>query len=110
MLDSEYFRSGLQRDVDAIGGKAVVELHLNSGRSQRLRSVLAVEAGYVTVEAFRNKGGETAPPQWNEPPRELGTPHETERTVVAYEAIASVHVTAAEREKSARVGFGAAAG
>lgn len=110
MLDSEYFRTGLQRDIDAIGGKAVVELHLVSGRSQRLRAVLGVERGYVILDAYRNKGGETSAPEWGEQPREGAGAFETERTVASYESIASVHVTSAEREATPRVGFGRANG
>ena len=99
-----HFRTALQRDIDAIGGKAVVEIHLVSGRSQRLRAVLGIEKGYVVLDAYRNKGGETSAPEWNEQPREGAGAFETERTVVAYESIASVHVTSAAREAVPRVG------
>lgn len=105
MFDPQYFRSGLQRDVDAYEGKAIVEIHLASGRSQRLRSVLGVESGYVVLEAFGNKAGETSPPQWME--AHEGRKLETERTIVAYESIVSVHVTGAAKESAPRVGFGA---
>jgi hypothetical protein len=104
MLDSKYFRSGLQRDVDAYGGKAIVEIHLASGRSQRVRSVLVVEDGYVVLEAYANKAAETSPPEWMEAVE--GRKLETERSIVAYESLASVHVTGASRESAPRVGFG----
>jgi hypothetical protein len=105
VLDSEYFRKGLQGDVDAIGGKAIVEVSLSNGRSHRLRSVVSIHQGYVTFEAYRIQGGETPAMAWYEGDRERQTPHETERIVSAYEAIASVRITPA-RPAGAAVGFG----
>ena len=106
MLDSEYFRTGLQDDVDAMGGEAIVELHLTNGRSQRLRSVVSIRQGYVTLEAYRNQGGETSTARWREADRDGPTPHETERTVAGYEAIACVHITPARPSGAPKVGFG----
>ena len=107
MLDSEYFRKGLQDDVDAMGGEAIVELHLTNGRCQRLRSVVAIRQGFVTLEAYRNQGAETSTAGWHEADRDGQPPHETERTVAGYEAIACVHVTPAPRKGVPKVGFGA---
>ena len=106
MFDSEYFRKGLQADVDAMGGKAVVELHLTSGRSQRLRSVLSIQQGYVTVEAYREQGGETPAAGWHESGRDGKPPVETERGVTAYEAIESIRITPARPGGATMVGFG----
>ena len=108
VLDSEYFRKGLQADVDAMGGKAVVDLHLANGRSHRLRSVVSIQQGYVTLEAYRNQGGETPAASWYEADREGQPPQATERMVAAYEAIASVSITPA-RPGAPAVGFGMAA-
>jgi hypothetical protein len=106
VLDSEYFRKGLQADVDAMGGKAVVELHLTNGRSHRLRSVVTIHQGYVTLEAYKNEGGETPGAGWHEADRDGRPPHETERTVTAYEAIAIVRITPVRVGGAATVGFG----
>lgn len=108
MLDSEYFRKGLQADVDAIGGKAVVELHLTNGRSHRLRSVVSIQQGYVTLEAYRNQGAETPTAAWHEEDRGSQPPQETERVVAPYEAIASVRITPARPAGGPAVGFGSA--
>jgi hypothetical protein len=107
VLDSEYFRKGLQDDVDGIGGKAMVELHLTNGRSQRLRSVVSIQQGYVTLEAYRDLDGETSEAGWQEADRDGKTPHETHRMVTAYEAIASVHITPARPGGAPKFGFGA---
>ena len=103
VLDSEYFRKSLQGDVDALAGKAVVEVHLTNGRTHRLRSVVSIQQGYVTLEVYRNQGGES-PPGWYEGDREGQPPQETERTVAPYEAIASVRITPV-RSGGAGVGF-----
>lgn len=105
MLDSEYFRKGLQADVDAMGGKAVVELHLSNGRSHRLRSVVSIQQGYVTLEAYRNEGGETAAASWYEADLP-GKPHpETERIVAGYESIGSVRITPLRPAGAPTLGF-----
>lgn len=106
MLDSEYFRKSLQADVDAMGGKAVVELHLINGRSHRLRSVVSIQQGYVTLEAYRNQGSETPAASWYEGGRqEQPPPQETERMVAAYEAIGSVRITPTRQPGAPTVGF-----
>ena len=105
VLDSEYFRKSLQADVDAMGGKAVVELHLTNGRSHRLRSVVSIQQGYVTLEAYRNQGGETPAAGWYEADREGRPPLETERMVAAYEAIGSVRITPARPAGTPALGF-----
>jgi hypothetical protein len=106
VLDSEYFRKGLQADVDAMGGKAVVEMHLINGRSHRLRSVVSIQQGYVTLEAYRNQGSETPAAGWEEVNREGRSPYETERMVAAYEAIGSVRITPARPAGAPGLGFG----
>jgi hypothetical protein len=108
VLDSEYFRKGLQADVDAMGGKAVVELHLANGRSHRLRSVVSIQQGYVTLEAYGNQAGDATAAGWYEADREGQPPQTTERMVAPYEAISSVSITSV-RSGAAAVGFGVAA-
>jgi hypothetical protein len=105
VLDSEYFRTGLQTDVDALGGKAIVELHLTNGRLQRLRSVVSIHQGYVTLEVYRNQAGETLAAGWYERDRDAQPSQETERTVAPYEAIASVRITPVRPGGGSTVGF-----
>ena len=107
MFDSEYFRTVLQADVDALGGSAVVALHLLSGRRHRLRAVTSVHSGYVTVEAYQSHAAEpTREPRWKAELKAGGITHETERAVIAYESIADVTITAARPEGASSIGFG----
>ena len=109
MFDSEYFRPALQADVEALGGSAVVTAHVLGGRAHRLRTVLAVHAGYVTVEAYQNRGDEpTREPRWREEPRAGQPAHETHRAVVAYESIVDVTITATRPDGGGAIGFGRA--
>lgn len=105
MLDSEYFRTGLQTDVDALGGKAIVELQLANGRVQRVRSVVSIHQGYVTLEVYRNQAGETLAAGWYEKERDTHPSQDTERTVAPYEAITSVRITPVRPGSASAVGF-----
>ncbi|GAC1514632.1 MAG: hypothetical protein NVS1B4_02740 [Gemmatimonadaceae bacterium] len=105
MFDSEYFRNALQADVDAVGGSAVVEVHLLNAQSYRLRSVLAVHNGYVSLEAYQDRSDVERRPRWKEPVRDGINPHETERVVMAYDGIANVIITPS-RPAAAAAGFG----
>ena len=106
MFDSEYFRTALQADVDALGGSAVVAVHLVGGRTHRLRSVVGVHAGYVTAEAFQS-GIDVAmrEPRWGEKPAAGGSAHPVERAVISYESIADVTITATRSEGAGGIGF-----
>ena len=107
MFDSEYFRTILQADVDALGGSAVVTLHLLSGRRHRLRAVTSVHSGYVTIEAYQPYPGEISrEPRWKGELKIGGITHETERAVIAYESIADVTITAAKADGPVGIGFG----
>ena len=109
MLDSEYFRTALQADVDAAGGSAVVTVHLVGGRTHRLRSVVAVHAGYVTAEAYQSRAEmPVREPRWREEPGRGGAAHPIERAVIAYESIADVTITPARAEAGSGIGFGRA--
>ncbi len=106
MFDSEYFRTVLQTDVDALGGSAIVALHLVGGRTHRLRSVVAVHAGYVTAEAYQSRGdAPVREPRWREQTPH-GAPHPTERVVIGYESIADVTITEARPDGAGGIGFG----
>ena len=107
MFDSEYFRTALQADVDALGGSAVVAVHLIGGRTHRLRGVVGVHAGYVTAEAFQQRVDQSArEPRWGEQPGAGGSGHPTERAVIAYESIADVTIAAVRPENGSGIGFG----
>ena len=109
MLDSEYFRTALQADVDAAGGTAVVTVHLVGGRSHRMRAVVAVHAGYVTAEAYQLRGdAPVREPRWREEAGSGAPPYPTERVVIAYESIADVTITAARADSAGAIGFGRA--
>lgn len=107
MFDSEYFRTALQVDVDAVGGTAVVAMHLIGGRTHRLRSVIAVHAGYVTAEVYQARtDAPVREPLWREEPAVGATAHPTERAVVAYESVADVTISAARSDGAGGIGFG----
>ncbi|HKG91829.1 MAG TPA: hypothetical protein VKA84_08065, partial [Gemmatimonadaceae bacterium] len=86
MFDSEYFRTTLQREVDAVGGGAVVELSLLNGRTHHLQSVLSVQSGYVTLEVYRASiDRPLEEPRWKDDKKSGGgagggTPREMQRT------------------------------
>lgn len=106
MFDSEYFRTALHADVDAMGGSAVVEIHLVNGRSHTLRTVISVHSGYATCEAFRVRGDEpTRERRWKETARDGEPPAETFRVVVSYDSVATVTITPAVPASAPRIGF-----
>jgi hypothetical protein len=96
VIDSEYFRTILQTQVDQGGGEAVVELHLVGGRTHRLRSVTAVQGGYVTLEVYRARGDSgTGGGHWRGKSPKPDPQEETLRAVVPYESIVDLTVTPA---------------
>ena len=106
MFDSEYFRTVLQADVEAVGGSAVVALHLVNGRSYRLRSVLTVQTGLVALEAYEPGSDEVhRRARWKAEARPSEDALETHRAVVAYESIADVTITAAGAEDRRSIRF-----
>jgi hypothetical protein len=110
VFDSEYFRTALQGDVDALGGSAVVLVHLQGNRSHRIRSVLGIHSGYVTLEAYVAGGDALArEPRWKEEAPRGGAPAlETHRAVVSYESIAAVTIEAVRPDAGSGIGFGRA--
>jgi hypothetical protein len=104
MFDETYFRKTLMDDVSASGGNPVVEVQLVSGHSHRVRSVIQVGTGTVTLETYLTKGDLA-----HERPRfgvaEGSTPGDTFRVVIAYESIAAVVLDASPSQVRARPGF-----
>ena len=56
MFDDSYFRTTFLRDVEASGGHPIVEVQLLSGHAHRVRSILEVGTGTVTLETYITKG------------------------------------------------------
>jgi len=102
MFDATYFRTLLQRDVEAAGGNPIVELLLVGGHAHRVRSILGVDEGRVTFEAYQMKGDLA-----HQRPRfgETSTPHETIRVVVSCDSIVAVVFDPAPTQPKSRPGF-----
>ena len=103
MFDANYFRTQLPRDVEAAGGSPIVELLLVGGHAHRVRSVLAVEEGRVTFEAFQMTGDLA-----HQRPRfgqTSAAPYETFRVVVSCESIVAVVFDPSPTHPLARPGF-----
>jgi hypothetical protein len=107
MLDANYFRSALPRDVEASGGTPVIELLLRNGHVHRVRSIVEVSDGWVTLEVYSVKGDLS-----HERPRfgAKDSSHELVRAVVAYESISGIVLDPSPMEVKARPGFGFAPG
>ena len=104
MFDENYFRKTLLDDLSASGGNPVVEVQLVSGHSHRVRSVVQVGTGTVTLETYLTKGDLA-----HERPRfgvsDGSTPGDTFRAVIAYESIVAVVLDASPSHVRARPGF-----
>lgn len=105
MFDQQYFATTLQRDVDAAGGHPIVEIQLSSGHSHRVRQLVDVATGYVTVSAYLSKADLAHHrPRFGEPTL---TSHETFFAVIAYESIVAIILDPSEEQARARPGFAA---
>ena len=106
MLDSEYFRTILQADVDAVDGPALVELLLTTGQTLRLRAVVSLHNEFATLEAYRDDRLDgSRPPRWKAEPAAGQTRSVTLRAVVAYGGMVAVTITPDDAETQARTGF-----
>jgi len=107
MFDENYFRDTLLGDVKETGGQPVVEVQLVSGHSHRVRSIIQVGTGTVTLETYLSKGDLA-----HERPRfgvtdddGGGVQGDTFRAVIAYESIAAVVLDPSPSHVRARPGF-----
>jgi len=103
MFDADYFRKSLPQDVKATGGKPVVEVVMLSGHSYRVRTIVDIDDGRVTLEAYLVKGDLA-----HHRPLFGGTegePHERFRAVLSYDAIAAVVLDPSEVQTRVRPGF-----
>ena len=105
MFDADYFRTTLARDVNAMGGSPLVEIHLDSGQVFRARSVIEVGAGSVTLEAYHAKGDLAHDRPVFGAAADDVRKAELFRAVVAYESIAAVVVDPSQHLMRARPGF-----
>jgi hypothetical protein len=107
MIDAEYFRKRLAKDVDATGEVGVVEVRLLSGQFHRVHSVLAVEDGYVILESYEHRGNEIIGKEnWQEQTFGSDSSNQMSRAVVPYESILDVVVVLGRAGSQARIGFG----
>lgn len=105
MFDENYFRTTLQRDVEASGGRPVVEIQLLSGHAHRVRSVVEVSAGCVTLETYLAKGDLAHErPRFGEPQRD-GVDTDVFRAVISYESIAAIILDPTQAQVRVRPGF-----
>jgi hypothetical protein len=103
MFDTNYFRKTFPRDVEAAGGSPIVELLLAGGHVHRIRSVVDVDDGRATFEAYQMKGDLT-----HQRPRfgqSSGLPQETFRVVVSCESIVAVVFDPSPAAPKSRPGF-----
>ena len=103
MFDATYFRTLLKRDVEAAGGNPIVDLVLVGGHAHRVRSVLAVDEGRLTIEAYQMRGDLA-----HQRPRfgDASTSYETLRVVVSCESIVAVVFDPSPVQPKRSTGFG----
>ncbi len=110
MFDDSYFRTTILRDVEAAGGHPIVEVQLLSGHAHRVRSVIEVGSGTVTLETYVTKGdlAHERPHFGDVDSTGAGATRETYRTVIAYEGIAAVILDPSPAHVRVRPGFASA--
>ena len=105
MFDHVYFSTTLPKDVEAAGGHPVVEVQLLSGHSHRVRSVVEVGPGFVTLETYLAKGDLAHErPRFGEKDSD-GAPRDVYRAVISYESIAAVIFDPSASQSRGRTGF-----
>jgi hypothetical protein len=105
MFDADYFRTTLPRDVEAMGGDPIVEIHMMTGQAHRVRAVIEIGTGTVSFDAYLSKGDLA-----HHRPRFGATgaatdPHELYRSVLSYESIVAVVLDPSERTVRTQPGF-----
>ena len=107
MIDSTYFKNRLAKDVSTAGDAAVVEVRLRNGQLHRVHGILAVEDGYVVLEAYDLRGNEAIwKEQWQEQVFEAKGSNAVSRAVVPYESIVDVLILRGQVGSQPRIGFG----
>jgi hypothetical protein len=107
MIDAEYFRKRLTRDVAASGDAAVVEVRLQTGQFHRVRNVLSVEDAYVILETYEHRGNEIVGKEnWQDQIFGGKTADQVSRAIVPYESILDVVLVVGRVGTHPRIGFG----
>lgn len=105
MIDAEYFRAELPKQIAAAAETPIVDVFLRNGHTHRVRAVAETAEGYVVLEAFRLAGShDSQTARWQEPAGSAGTELSTFQVTVAYEAIAHVVVDATPPTATRRAG------
>ena len=102
MFDANYFRTALRADLEATGGAPVVELSLLNGHVHRVRQVVDIADGWVTLAVHPVRGDLS-----HERPR-YGSAGASVRLTVPYDSIAAVLFDPAPEQVKVRPGFASA--
>ncbi len=106
MFDASYFKSVLDGQITAVGGKATVEVHLTNAHTHRVRGIVAAESNYVTFEAYRQRvDGGRCEQHWQAAAPEGEAVGDTSHVVVAYDKIVEIVITPVEESSTPRIGF-----
>lgn len=102
MFDANYFRRTLHTDIEAAGGTPVVELSLLNGHVHRVREVVDVAEGHVTLGVHPTRGDLS-----HERPRygASGGASGSVRVAVSYDSIAAVLFDPSPEQVKVRPGF-----
>ena len=108
MFAPEYFQSQLRRNAEAMTGSPVVEIYLVNGHSHRVRSIVEVTPGFVTLDVYQVKGDRSQQqPRWDDGSAAgEGPAAELMRTSIAYDSIAEVRFEPSTVHVRAQAGFG----
>ena len=104
MFDATYFREGLRKQVDQVGGNPVVKVALHSGEMYLVRDVVETLDGVVllNVHPADAPAGIVAPST----SAYSGTPSPGYHPLaIAYEAIANVYLSTTTAAQRPRIGF-----
>lgn len=104
MFDASYFREGLKKQVEQVGGNPVVKLALHSGEMHLVRDVVETRDGFVLLNVYPSghpagivaastSAYSNVPPSGYHP------------LAVAYEAISNVYLSTTSAAQRPRIGF-----
>ncbi|HEX3159398.1 MAG TPA: hypothetical protein VHQ45_12835 [Gemmatimonadaceae bacterium] len=108
MFAADYFQGQLRRNAESMAGAPVVEIYLVNGHSHRVRSIVEVTPGFVTLDVYQVKGDRSQQqPRWDdESVAAQGSALETMRTSIAYDSITEVRFEPSTVHVRAQAGFG----
>ena len=104
MIDADYFLQGLSRQVQELGGTALVSITLHAGGDFYVRDVVETHQGHVLLNIWHGEAGRPiASPSSSAYTEELPSGHHP--VAIAFESISCVNVLPAETEIHRRIGF-----